>query len=194
MDLTKTGVTPNEILSMMDEGRAHSMPEYLRWSLYTRLLEWIKSEELVLVCVASSMTSRVAYHLFSPEDIVDDESRRKKREKMPFPVNFRINGTCIEFDFPDTVEVDKPEGKVVLKFDQLMMDFIERAGNLKDGSLKTINPCKIDELSFDGEYFTLGVRVDDIDREWFRFALLSRNGLEKVLADADVDRKEGVNG
>lgn len=194
MDLTKTGVTPNEILSMMDDERVYFIPEYARWSLYTRLLEWIKSDELVLVCVASSMTSRVAYHLFSPEDIVDDESRRKKREKMPLPVNFRINGTCIEFDFPDTVEVDKPEGKVVLKFDQLMMDFIERAGGLSEGSLRTINPCKIDELSFDGEYFTLGVRVDDIDREWFKFALLSRNGLDKALAASDGDRKEDVNG
>lgn len=194
MDLTKTGVTPNEILSMMDEGRVHHISEYLRWSMYSRLLEWIKSDELVLVCVASSMTSRVAYHLFSHEDIMDDESRRKKREKLPFPVNFRVNGMFIEFDFPDTVEVDKPEGKLVLKFDQLMMDFIERAGGLSDGSLRTINPYKIDELSFDGEYFTLGVRVDDIDREWFRFALVRRNGLEKVLTDADGDVKEDVNG
>lgn len=194
MDLTKTGVTPNEIMSMMDDGRAPHISEYLRWSLYSRLLEWIKSDELVLVCVSSSMTSRVAYHMFSPEDIVDDESRRKKREKLPFPVNFRINGVCIEFDFPDKVEIEKPEGKLVLKFDQLMMDFIERAGNLTDGSLRTINPCKIDELAFDGEYFTLGVRVDDIDREWFRFALMSRKGLDEALSAADGGGKENDNG
>lgn len=194
MDLTKTGVTPNEILSMMDDGRMHHIAEYLRWSLYSRLLEWIKSDELVLVCVSSSMTSRIAYHLFNPEDLVDDESRRKKREKLPFPVNFRINGTCIEFDFPDKVEVEKPEGKLVLKFDQLMMDCIERAGGLSDGSLRTINPYKIDELSFDGEYFTLGVRVDDIEREWFRFALMSRKGLEEALSAAGGGRKEDDNG
>lgn len=81
------------------------------------------------------------------------------------------------------MEVDKPEGKVVLKFDQLMMDFIERAGDLKDGSLKTINMFKVESVLFDNNVITLYVKVDDIGNEWFKFVLLSKEELEEYCTE-----------
>lgn len=136
----------------------------------------------MLVCVDSSMTSRVAYHALNIRDLADG-SREEKVAKLPRPDNFRPKDTAIEFDFPDTVEVDKPEGKVVLKFDQLMMDFIERAGNLKDGSLKTINMFKVESVLFDNNVITLYVKVDDIGNEWFKFVLLSKEELEEYCTE-----------
>ena len=177
MDITETGITHKEILAKMSRGDLHPLPEYMKWTVYNKLLEWLKSDKVVLVCVNSSMTSRVAYHTLTPNDLLDG-TRDEKVANLPRPTNFRVDGTLIRFDFPDKVEVEKPEGKVVLRFDQLMLDFIERAGNMTD-NLKTINPCKIDSILFDGDTVMLSIKVDDIGNEWFRFALLSKKELDK---------------
>lgn len=182
MDITKFNMTPGEVVKSIGERKLHPLSDYMLWAFYGKLIEWIKSDKVVLVCVDSSMTGRVAYHTLNIKDFADG-SREEKVAKLPRPDNFRPKDTAIEFDFPDTVEVDKPEGKVVLKFDQLMMDFIERAGNLKDGSLKTINMFKVESVLFDNNVITLYVKVDDIGNEWFKFVLLSKEELEEYCTE-----------
>lgn len=182
MDITKFNMTPGEVVKGIGERKLHPLSDYMLWAFYGKLIEWLKSDKVVLVCVDSSMTSRVAYHALNIRDLADG-SRQDKVAKLPRPDNFRPKDTAIEFDFPDTVEVDKPEGKVVLKFDQLMMDFIERAGNLKDGSLKTINMFKVESVLFDNNVITLYVKVDDIGNEWFKFVLLSKEELEEYCTE-----------
>lgn len=182
MDITKFNMAPGEVVKSIGERKLHPLPEYIFQAFYGKLIEWIKSDEVVLVCIDSSMTRRVAYHALNIKDFADG-SRQDKVAKLPRPDNFRVKDIGIEFDFPDTVEVDKPEGKVVLKFDQLMMDFIERAGDLKDGSLKTINMFKVESILFDGSTITLHVKVDDIGGEWFKFVLLSKEELEEYRTE-----------
>lgn len=161
-----------DILDRYAAGELHPT-RYPAWEAYRKLVEYIEAENTVLVCVGSSMTDEVAMHLHG--------------DRPPFPCNFRMENGAIAFDFPDTVEVDKPEGKLTLHFEKCMMGIIPAAAELYEGNLRTIHFQNISEISFrrDGTVF-VAVEVDEYSREYFRFALFTREELDAAEAGDDV--------
>lgn len=163
-----------DIMDRYAAGELHPM-RYPVWDAYLKLVEYIKAEDTVLVCVGSSMTDEVARHLHG--------------DRPPFPCNFRMKNGAIAFDFPDTVEVEKPEGKLTLHFEKCMMGIIPAAAGVYEDNLRTIHFQHISEISFrrDGTVF-MAVEVDEYNREYFVFAMFTREEPDAAEAGDDVTK------
>lgn len=167
MDISALNLSPDEVIKKINEKKAYVLSEYTTMTAYNMLLDYIKCSRMALVCVASSMTNLVKFHI------------EKMGVKPPLPTNFRITkGMFMEFDFPETVEVEKRDGNLTLRFDKLMMSVMDRAANIYEGNLRTIKPFQVSEISFmrDGGILVV-VSIDEITTEWFRFILVSKNDL-----------------
>lgn len=167
MDISALNLTSRDVIEKMNKNEVHSLSEYVTLESYRKILEYLKSDKVVLVCVASSMTNLVFRHIEKPG------------VKAPLPSNFRITKNhFIEFDFPETVDVEKHDGILTLRFDKLMMGIMDCAAKIYEDNLRTIKPFQVKEILFacDGSIF-MNVCADEYTSEWFKFILMTKEEL-----------------